>query len=263
MKRGQLIALSLAAISGLGAILLVNSMMQRPAPKPVVVEKAVGIQVLVARSDIGLGQVATESSFRWQDWPKEATVRGFITRQSKPQAIVDLAGTIARMPILAGEPINEAKLVRAESGGVLAAILKKGMRALSIRIKEETAAGRLILPNDHVDVLKVSRVRDKKGQEGGTVSETLLRNIRVLAIGQNIDSKDGKRTLEGATATLELSPSDAEDLAKASSAGEITLSLRSIADTGQDAADEVKRKTKAAESTTIIRYGVVTAKPVH
>ncbi|MFZ4807012.1 MAG: Flp pilus assembly protein CpaB [Hyphomicrobiaceae bacterium] len=262
MKRGQLIALALAAISGLGAILLVNSMMKRPPPKPVVVEKPVATQVLVARSDIGLGQVANESSFRWQEWPKEATVRGFITRQSKPQAIVDLSGTIARMPILAGEPINEAKLVRAESGGVLAAILKKGMRALSIRIKEETVAGRLILPNDHVDVLKVSRVRDKKGGEG-TVSETLLRNIRVLAIGQNIDSKDGKRTLEGATVTLELSPSDAEGLAKASSAGEITLALRSIADTAQDVAEEVKRKTKSADNTTIIRYGVVTAKPVH
>jgi len=262
MKRGQLIALALAAISGLGAILLVNTMMQRPAPKPQVVEKPVAAQVLVARADIGLGQVANESSFRWQEWPKEATVRGFITRQSKPQAIVDLAGAIARMPILAGEPINEAKLVRPESGGVLAAILKKGMRALSIRIKEETVAGRLILPNDHVDVLKVSRVRDKNGQEG-TVSETLLRNIRVLAIGQNIDSKDGKRTLEGATATLELSPNDAEDLAKAGSAGEITLALRSVADTAQDVTEEVKRKTKSAETTTIIRYGVVTAKPVH
>lgn len=256
MKRGQVIALALAAASGLGAVVLFSRMTKAPPPPPPVVEKAPTVQVLVARSDIGLGEVASESSLRWQDWPKDATARGFVTRQAKPQAIVELSGTIARVPIFAGEPVNEQKLVRAGSGGVLAALLRPGMRAVSIKIKEETAAGRLILPNDHVDVVVVTRTRNRGNEE--VIPETFLRNIRVLAIGQTIETRDGRRTAEGATATLELTPQDAEILARALNTGEVLLTLRSIADINKDVSEGSGKPDKPSESEVVrvIRYGV-------
>jgi pilus assembly protein CpaB len=256
MKRGQVIALALAAASGLGAVVLFGRM-NKPAPPPQpIVEKAPTVQVLVARADIGLGEIASESSLRWQDWPKDAVARGFITRQAKPQAIVELSGTIARVPIFAGEPINEQKLVRAGSGGVLAALLRPGMRAVSVKIKEETSAGRLILPNDYVDVVVVTKVRTRNHEE--VIPETLLTSIRVLAIGQTIESREGKRSADGATATLELTPRDAELLARALNVGDVLLTLRSVADINRDVADTADKgdKSKDADSVRVIRYGV-------
>ena len=107
--------------------------------------------------------------------------------------------------------------MKAGDGGVLAAILPAGMRAVSTRIKEETAAGRLILPNDRVDVILTRRRRGRSGSEDA-VSDTLFRNIRVLAIGQLIEAKEGKKLAEGNTATLEMTPAQAEELASAANA---------------------------------------------
>jgi pilus assembly protein CpaB len=256
MKRGQLIALGLAGACGVGAMMLANSYMKQKPKQIQVTEKIDTVQVLVARSDLGLGQIATEASFRWQDWPREAAARGFITKQNRPQATRDYTGAIARSPIMSGEPITDNKLIKAGSGGVLAAILPPGMRAISTRIKEETAVGKLILPNDHVDVILIRRQRTKSGAEEH-VSDTLFRNVRVLAIGQQIEAKEGKKGVEGATATLELTPFQAEMLALANSQGEISLSLRSVADlnaaAGPTAADT---KNKLSNTVRVLRYGV-------
>ena len=153
--------------------------------------------------------------------------------------------------MLPGEPITSMKLVKPGEGGVLAAILPAGMRAISTRIKEETGVGRLILPNDHVDVILTQRRRGKNGGEE-FVSDTLFRNVRVLAIGQLIEAKDGKKLAEGNTATLELSPRQSELLALANSMGEISLALRSIADMGSK--DQVPDKRN--NSIRVLRYGV-------
>lgn len=257
MKRGQIIALGLAAACGLGAMMVANSFMKQPPKKIQVAEKVDTVQVLVARADIGLGQIASESSFRWQEWPKEAAARGFITREGRPQASRDYTGAIARVPIMSGEPITEQKLIKAGSGGVMAAILPPGMRAISTRIKEETAVGRLILPNDHVDVILIRRQRGRNGSEEH-VSDTLFRNVRVLAIGQQIEAKEGKKNAEGATATLELTPRQAELLALANSMGEISLSLRSIADLAgeQDPGTNDLNKSKSSNAIRVLRYGV-------
>ena len=120
------------------------------------------------------------------------------------------------------------------------------MRAISTRIKEETGVGRLILPNDHVDVILTMRRR------GDHVSDTLFRNVRVLAIGQLIEAREGKKLAEGNTATLELTPSQAEELAAANAKGEISLVLRSIADikggdeTGQYPSEDHALRRKVA-----------------
>jgi pilus assembly protein CpaB len=156
--------------------------------------------------------------------------------------------------MLAGEPVTAMKLVKPGDGGVLAAILPAGMRAISTRIKEETGVGRLILPNDHVDVILTQRRRSRAGGDE-FVADTLFRNVRVLAIGQLIEAKDGKKLAEGNTATLELTPRQTELLAQANSMGEISLALRSIADI--DTKDQpIANQDKRGNSIRVLRYGV-------
>jgi pilus assembly protein CpaB len=242
MKRAQLLGVTIAGVCGLGAFYGVLSIVNRPAT---VITQEVAVnttQVLVAKADIGLGQITGPESFRWQDWPQSALSPSYIQRSTRPNAISDFSGAVARTPLLPGEPITPYKLVKAGDGGVLAAILPAGMRAISTRIKEETGVGRLILPNDHVDVILTMRRR------GDHVADTLFRNVRILAIGQLIEARDGKKLAEGNTATLELTPGQAEELAAANSKGEISLVLRSIADI--KGGDE-----KLSTQVKIMRYG--------
>jgi pilus assembly protein CpaB len=210
-------------------------------------------QVLVAKTEIGLGHITSAENFRWQDWSQSSVGPQYIQRSARPNAISDFADAVARSPMLPGEPITALKLVKAGDGGVLAAILPAGMRAISTRIKEETAAGRLILPNDRVDVILTQRRRGRGGGED-SVSDTLFRNIRVLAIGQLIEAKEGKKLAEGNTATLELTPTQAEELSAANSKGEISLSLRSIAD--MQKRDEPTAQKERGDSVKILKYGV-------
>jgi pilus assembly protein CpaB len=253
MKRAQLLGVAIAGACGLAAFFGVMSLVNKPA-KVVREEVTTGTtQVLVARNEIGLGQIVGPESFRWQDWPEKSVSTAYIRRSMRPDAIKELENSVARAPMLPGEPVTPMKLVRAGEGGVLAAILPQGMRAISTRIKEETGVGRLILPNDHVDVILTQRRRNRGGGSGEEyVSDTLFRNVRVLAIGQLIEAKDGKKLAEGNTATLELTPRQAELLALANSMGEISLSLRSIADMGTK--DEVQ--DKRSNSIRVLRYGV-------
>ena len=253
MKRAQLLGVAIAGVCGLAAFIGVMNLVSKPAK--IVTEEVTTntAQVLVARSEIGLGQIVGPESFRWQDWPEKAVSSSYIQRNSRPTAIKELENSVARAPMLPGEPITAMKLVKPGEGGVLAAILPAGMRAISTRIKEETGVGRLILPNDHVDVILIQRRRTRGGTEE-FVSDTLFRNVRVLAIGQLIEAKDGKRLAEGNTATLELTPRQTELLALANSMGEISLALRSIADMGVKEDHTVRDKRN--NTINVIKYGV-------
>lgn len=257
MKRPQLIGMAIAATAGIMAFVMVRGMVNKPPVEKTVEVKVQSSDVLVARTDIGLGQITNDSLFRWQPWPTETVTAGYIKRSEQPDAMTQLAGSIARAPIMAGEPITHQKLVRAGQGGVLAAILPAGMRAISTRIKEETAVGNLILPNDRVDVILIRRVQSRGGREE-YVSDLLFGNVRVLAIGQEIETKEGKKTAGGAsTATLELTARQAELMALANSMGEISLSLRSIADldVNQGPTAGIDPSLKESTAIRVLRYG--------
>lgn len=243
--------------AGILAFIGMRSLLSTKPATVVRTEKVELAQVLVARTAIPLGQLVQEGNFKWQDWPKGAVGATFITKSARPDALKDLAGAISRSPILPGEPITDSKLIKPGSGGVLAAILPSGMRAISTRITEQTAAGKLILPNDRVDVILIRRVRGQS--DDAHVSEILFRNVRVLAMGQQIEAREGKKGSEGNVATLELTPRQAEQLALANAMGEITLALRSIADfadasTGSEVLG--KPKTPEPDAITVFRYGV-------
>jgi pilus assembly protein CpaB len=184
------------------------------------------VEVLVAKSDIGLGQTLTADNLEWQAWPRGTASVNLIRRTDRPDATEKLMGAIARIPFVAGEPIREAKVVMLNGTGFMAAILPSGMRAVSTSISPETGAGGFILPNDRVDVILSKR---DKGSEV-VKSQIMLSNIRVLAIDQAPKERDGASALIGRTATLEATPEQAETLARAHLSGTLSLALRSIAD---------------------------------
>jgi pilus assembly protein CpaB len=256
MRKAQLIGVAIAGVCGLGAFVGVSKILNRPVT--VVEVKAKSDEVLVAQADIGLGQMVAAGAFRWQAWPQDALGPGYILKSQRPNADSELDGQVVRVPMLQNEPVTENKLIKPGSGGVLAAILPGGMRAISTKISEDTGVGRLILPNDRVDVILIRRLRSRVGGEEH-VSDTLFQNVRVLAIGQIIDQRDpNKKSVEGNTATLELTPHQAELLALAKSMGEISLSLRSIADLRADAAALSSKDLRADRGNAIkvLRYGV-------
>lgn len=253
MKRPQLLGVAIAGVCGLGALFGVMSLLGNKQTKVVKEEVTTNTtQVLVARNEIGLGQNVGPENLRWAEWPQSSVNSSHIQKSARPNAIADLTGAVvARNPLMPNDPVYPNNVVKVGEGGVLAAILPPGMRAISTRIKEETGAGRMILPNDRVDVIHTRRTRGRSGGEDFT-AETLFHNIRVLAIGQLIEAKDGKKLAEGNTATLELTPAQAQRLAEANSGGEISLALRSIADREGGDGPSAKR----GDSVKIIKYGV-------
>jgi pilus assembly protein CpaB len=214
------------------------------------------VEVLVAKSDIGLGQSVKQDDLQWQTWPAAAASNTFIRRDSQAEAMKTVAGSIARAPFIAGEPIREAKLVKANGSGFMAAILPSGMRAISTEISAETGAGGFILPNDRVDVILTKR---EKAQTSGTDvvnSEIILPNVRVLAIDQAPKEKEGQNAVVGKTVTLELKPEQAETLARARQGGTLSLALRSIADINMVENNTDDQPSRKGASISVVRYGV-------
>ena len=259
MKRAQLLGFAVALVAAVGAFFIANSVM-KPPPAPTIVETQVkSTEVLVAGSDISVGQMVNETNLRWIAWPAEAVGKGYVTKQGGGQAKMrDISGSIARSALLAGEPINPLKLIKAGQGGVLAAVLPSGMRAVATKISAASAAGSLILPNDHVDVILIREMRGKNGGQD-YVSDTLFRNVRVIAIGQQIETKEGKKSADSdaKTATLELTPRQSEMLALANKMGEITLTLRSVADMQADpsASGGMDFNKQRGNAVRVLRYG--------
>ena len=209
------------------------------------------VEVLVAAKPISMGTAISSSELNWQSWPADAPVSRFITRSDRPGAMDEIAGRITRHGFIAGEPISELKIVDAERG-FLSAILPKGMRAVST----ETGAGGFILPNDRVDVILTRR--DAAAEEAGAgeifISETILANVRVLAIDQTIEEQDGNQVVVGSTATLEVAPSQAEILALSEQLGDVSLALRSLEDSVPGAEDEVASGRQGR--ITVMQFGV-------
>jgi len=254
MKRARVIVLAIAFVAALGAAWVARKIVSG-STRVETVEKTVGAtEVLVAADNIDLGDSVQAQDLKWQQWPVEGVTPGLITRTDMPDATVELSGSVARAPFIAGEPIKEQKLVKISEGGVMAAILPSGMRAVSTPISEETAAGGFILPNDRVDVILSHKM--KVGSKETPVSEAILRNVRVLAIGQEIENKNGEKVATGKTATLEVTPRQAETLMLAQSIGEISLSLRSLADAPNQSETAAKIGDAYGNSVRVLKYGV-------
>jgi pilus assembly protein CpaB len=256
MNTARIVVLAVAICAGGAAAYLASG----SDPKPVVeAPRLETTDVLIARSDIPMGQTVSADDIQWQSWPSSTASSSFIRRTDRAEAMSQIVGSIARSPFLAGEPIRETKLVKGAGSGFMAAILPTGMRAVSTEISPETGAGGFILPNDKVDVILTKREKapdQSAGMADLINSETILTNIRVLAIDQTVGEKDGQKVVVGKTATLELKPEQAESLARARQSGTLSLALRSLVDANQpDTSDENRGKRGSVD---IVRYGVPT-----
>ncbi len=260
MNPSRLIALVVALVAFGGAFMMMN----RTKPmQPVVVQTSAPPprtdleKVLVASKDIELGTLLTEIDVKWVDWPRASISDGMIVQSRAPKAMEDAVGSVTRGPFFANEPIRPSKIVKGPNAGFLSAILPSGSRAVAINIDASgaTTAGGFILPNDRVDI-----VRTNRGTAQNAVStETMMRNIRVLAIGQNVEEKNGKRVVVGSNATLELTPRQAEQIIQAQRIGQLSLVLRNQMDSSVTAAPEGEPQKPAEpqpQSLTIVRFGV-------
>jgi pilus assembly protein CpaB len=257
MNIARIVVLTIALSAGGFAAYLASGSDSKPPTAPVAQLQTV--DVLVAKSDIGLGQTVTANDMQWQSWPAASASNTFIRRSERPDATTQIAGSIARSPFIAGEPIREAKLVKADGSGFMAAILPTGMRAVSTEISPETGAGGFILPNDRVDVIRSWREKnpDRASTNDIVASEVILTNIRVLAIDQAPKEKDGQSSVVGKTVTLELKAEQTATLVAARQAGTLSLALRSIADLNQvDIGSDDRARHRG--SINVVRYGIGT-----
>jgi pilus assembly protein CpaB len=260
MKAARLVVLGVAvAAGGIAAFLAASNKEAAPPPPPPQVQLET-TDVLVAKSDLTRGQLVQESDIGWQTWPAAAANSSFIKKSEDPDAPKKFVGAIVRVGMVSGDPIRGPYVVMAKGSGFMAAVLPPGMRASAIDISPETSAGGFILPDDRVDVVLTRRDKAAEKQTGieKFTSDTILSNIRVLAIDQTIEDKAGVKTVLGKTATLELTEPQAEVLNLSHQIGTISLTLRSIRDseTSAEGVGDTSRDERGAIST--VRFGVST-----
>lgn len=266
MKSSRVIVFGVAAVAG-GLAWLFASNIAAPPPAPDVATEEEAIpstRVLVARYDLSIGERLSPSAMEWQEWPAANVAQAFIAEDTHPDAMREYDQGIVTAPIYSGEPIRSPVIATA-GRGFMSAILPSGRRAVSVRVEAEARAAGFILPNDRVDII-LTRVERGSADNGGELfsSETILQNVRVLAIDQTFEERDGEKFVTGEIATLELSPGDAELIALANEMGGLSLSLRSIADleADEDGMDEdVARRLRGGGgsqggSVRLIRFGI-------
>ena len=264
MNRARLAVLGVALIAAIGLVVLIQKMLAPKAPvavaaappRPVEKPKA---QVLVAKRNLPVGTRLTQEDLSWQPWPVEALNPTLITDGAEPaaeqapktiseavaevankaskatkdmidpgKAMMSFVGAIVKDDIVAGEPLTAGKVIRAGDSNYMSVIIGKGMRAFSIPISSETASGGFILPGDHVDIMQ-----SRLGPDGKTYStQTLMHNVRVLAIDQkSLASKLGM-SMVGTVAVLEIPSENIDILSQAKMQGEMQLVLRAYTDIG-------------------------------
>lgn len=263
MKPARIILLLVALIAGGLAAFLVTRSNRPAAPQQVITTQVVEeakAQVLVAKTAIGVGERLTAAALEWQDWPEGALRPEYVTIAATPEAPAELTGAVARFEFFPGEPIREAKLVRADQG-YLSAVLSEGMRGVSVGVSAVSSAGGFVVPNDHVDVVLTTQT------SAGQRSEVILSNVRVLAIGHRLGemgASSGTEDPEAQTAptpvtfdrstiaTLELTPAEAETLINAATRGQLTLTLRSVVDFNDSA---IAQSYGNNQTVRLIRFG--------
>ena len=256
MNTKRIIVLGLALVAASAAALLARGLMgggtpkveARIAPPPVAMS-----EVLVAVSNIQPGLALTPDMVKWQSWPASAVDSSFITHAAASSIDAAVKGTVVRVPLYAGQPINNMALVHGDAAGFMAAQLQPGMRAVSITISVDSGAGGFVLPNDRVDLMLTLKSNDNPPR---VRVKTILSDVRVLAVDQVFKEEKDTKTVVGKTATLELSPAQAELVAAAQSAGMLSLSLRGLGD-NTVVASTAKPVNSDDGPVSVIRYGVM------
>ncbi|HYD99101.1 MAG TPA: Flp pilus assembly protein CpaB [Alphaproteobacteria bacterium] len=186
------------------------------------------VEVLVAKADMPAGQFVRPEHLTWQAWPESGLVPAYVQRGKAE--LDSFAGAVIRSAVVAGEPITEGRLVRPGDRGFMAAVLTPGNRAVTVPVNATSGLAGLVFPGDRVDLILTYQVFKTEDGTERRASETVLRDIRILAVDQRLDdrAKDTKDVPVAKTATLEVTPKQAEVVAVAVDLGKLSLSLRSL-----------------------------------
>ncbi len=226
--------LGVAAIAAGAAAILVRGIIGGGTPTvQAAPPAAITTDVLVASKDIVPGHVLSVDLVRWDAWPKTAVSSTLITKDKQPDMAKVIEGAVVRAPLVVGQPITDASIVHAGSAGFLAATMKPGMRAIGMTVTAQTSAGGFILPNDRVDVV-LTRELPGAASPKQYASETILQDVRVLAVDQTAHQEKDQQSVVGKTATLELTQDQAELIAHAEQTGVLSLTLRALGDSSGD-----------------------------
>ncbi|MCB2097445.1 MAG: Flp pilus assembly protein CpaB [Parvularculaceae bacterium] len=245
MNVTRIAVLGVALVAGVGAFFMMMSGNKSQPVQIVQPEREKTVRILVADRDFQRGERLTADAVRWEEWPEKAMSEAYITEASGGDP-AELEKAVARSSIVANEPIIEAKIVRAGTSGLLAAVLQPGMRAVTMRITPETGVSGFVLPGDRVDIYY-----SEAGDGNRTSTNILFEDVRVLAINTVYSENPETPVIEGANATIELSPEDAEFFINTrASRGQLSFSLRSVF-----AAQEGDVKQRRDQSVKVIRYG--------
>ena len=286
MGRVRLILISLTAlVIALGAAFVARGFATPRGPKTVIVQAAPPpkptVEVLTAKRDLQVGDRLDASNIGWQSWPADGLSPAYVTdgaaaasapTDMKGKALAAAGGAaglaksamgagdpgrmgayfgaVVRESIGAGEPVTDKKVVRAGASGVLAVTLQPGMRAMSLPMTADSGVGGFVLPGDHVDVVQIQKTPT------GVQAATVMRNVRVLAIDQSTKADTKADAKVGTQATIELSPTQAEDMVLARAQGDLTLVLRSYADAaGATSTGEIRRTALEPPVVRVFRSG--------
>jgi len=288
-----ILVLAISAAGG-AAFMVRNIIASQPSEAvQVIVEKeeVPTDEVLTISRDMRMGQTVIDGDLTWRKWPIELASEEYILRSSQPELLDELIGSVVRSDFIANEPVIRRKLIKLGDKGMMSLLLKKGMRAVTIEIEADRGSGGFILPGDHVDILltrKESVVLDQfislddEGAEidaqairpvgEGFSTETVLANVKVLAVDQVVGDIGENSSVNAETATLEVTPEQAELIELAKRVGRMALLLRPFADSlgpnGEPKEDSIPvvvgklgtppSKTAAKGIVTIVRNGILT-----
>ncbi len=236
MQARKLVLLLVALIIAGGTAMLAKSVMKSPNQNAgsATTEVTATDEVLVAARDLPAGTLIKDADLKWRPWPTGAATDSFAVKGKKDTA--DYVGAVVRQGLRAGEPIMAGRVVRTKEQGFLAAVLEPGMRAVSIPVTPAGGVAGFVFPGDRVDVIVTHQVarRTDPDPNGRRVSETILTNVRVLALDQRTNDQATEPKV-AQIATLEVTPKQAESIALVTQIGTLSLVLRSLAGNEDDA----------------------------
>ena len=284
METRKIIILGVMVVLGGGVFYAMNNLsvpaapVQQAAAPEIQIQEVEYVSVLAIDADVSQGQRITEGMLTRIKWPAEALTANLINLNDQPDAESQFINALARQNLAQGEALTHSKVIKAGDSGILAALLKPGMRAVTTRISVDTAAGGFIQPGDKVDIILRENftLRNNNNNNalqngnGGAerqslyIAQTLFENVKVLAIDQTFTtSPESGAAIPGSTATFELSQTDAELLQEAEGYGDIYLTLRGVTGSGfkgRSAATSARQEAAPAPSTlTLYRNGEPTA----
>jgi len=284
METRKIIILGVMVVLGGGVFYAMNNLsvpaapVQQAAAPEIQIQEVEYVSVLAIDADVSQGQRITEGMLTRIKWPAEALTANLINLNEQPDAESQFINALARQNLAQGEALTHSKVIKAGDSGILAALLKPGMRAVTTRISVDTAAGGFIQPGDKVDIILRENftLRNNNNNNalqngnGGAerqslyIAQTLFENVKVLAIDQTFTtSPESGAAIPGSTATFELSQTDAELLQEAEGYGDIYLTLRGVTGSGfkgRSAAVTARQEAAPAPSTlTLYRNGEPTA----